>query len=247
MRAYPIVLGIPDFRLFPDPYIEIEKDYEKARLLFDQGQRVDFEGLVRFYWDITPIVEKNRAERFMRHVFALVERGKNYLREIERFHLNHSQGSSSQAVLEIGCGTGGFLVAARQKYEHVVGMDIAFRWLIIAKKRLSELGLHVPLICGCAEYLPFCDGSYDLCVAESVIEHVKDQNATIRELHRVSSQQGLLYMTTPNRYSLTPEPHVRIWGVGFLPRKWMESYVKLLKGIAYDHIRVLPKKYMPGC
>ena len=53
---------------------------------------------------------------------------------------------SGKRVLEIGCGTGGFLIAARQKYEHVVGMGVAFRWLIIAKKRLSELGLHVPLI-----------------------------------------------------------------------------------------------------
>ncbi|MFZ1819680.1 MAG: hypothetical protein WAU44_17245, partial [Nitrospira sp.] len=34
-------------------------------------------------------------------------------------------------------------------------------------------------------------------------------------------------------------PHVRVWGVGFLPRRWMNGYVKLVKGISYENIKVL--------
>lgn len=238
-REYPIVLGIPDFRLFPDPYINIEDDYDKGKVLWAHGQNTNFEGLVRFYWSITPIVEKRRAERFMRHVFALVERGQNHLQEIEGCRPTYFDEDASQGVLEIGCGTGGFLVAAGQKYQKVVGMDIAFRWLIVAKKRLDELGLRVPLICGCAEFLPFREKQFELCVAESVIEHVKDQDAAIQELQRVSKPQGRLFLMTSNRYGLAPEPHVGIWGVGVLPRKLMKPYVKFWKGIVYEHIRVL--------
>jgi uncharacterized protein YbaR (Trm112 family) len=38
-RSYPIVVGIPDFRLAPDPYISLAEEYEKTRLLADEANR----------------------------------------------------------------------------------------------------------------------------------------------------------------------------------------------------------------
>lgn len=34
-REYPMVFGIPDFRLFPDPYISFEDEYKKVYVLVD--------------------------------------------------------------------------------------------------------------------------------------------------------------------------------------------------------------------
>ena len=53
-RTYPIVLGIPDFRLETDPFITIEDDRRKALHLFEQGRERTFEELVRYYYGITP-------------------------------------------------------------------------------------------------------------------------------------------------------------------------------------------------
>ncbi len=237
-RTYPIVLGIPDFRVFPDPYIGYEDDYKKGKFLAEHYETVDFKGLVELYWKITPIVEKSRAHRFMRHAFALVDRAHQHLNEVEQA-CKERRRTGFHTVLEVGCGTGGFLVEASRRYEQVVGLDIAFRWLVIAKKRLDELGLQVPLVCACAEYLPFRNDTFDLVAAEAIIEHVRDQEAMLRECHRVSTATGVVFALTPNRYSLTSEPHVRVWGVGFLPRKWMKPYVRLAKGISYDHINIL--------
>ncbi len=234
------MLGIPDFRIFPDSYISYEDDYQKARFLIEKAEadNLDFKGLVRLYWSITPEVSKDRAERFMKRTFALVEKGAENLKEIEALSRKKDQ-TDFNAVLEIGCGTGGFLVAAKEKFKHAVGIDIAFRWLVIAKKRLDELNLDIPLVCACAEALPFKEETFDLIVAENVLEHVRDQEEALKECHRLLSSKGALFLTTPNRFGLTAEPHVRVWGVGFLPRIWMSRYVELIKGIPYRHLRVL--------
>ena len=174
----------------------------------------------------------------MRHVFSLVDRARQHLDALEGIRKEREM-REFRAVLEVGCGTGGFLVEAVRRYEHVVGLDIAFRWLVIAKKRLDELGLRVPLICACAEHLPFKNNAFDLIAAEAVLEHVRDQKVMLRECSRVTSASGMVFAVTANRYSLTSEPHVRVWGVGFLPRSWMKPYVKLVKGVSYEHIKVL--------
>lgn len=237
-KKYPIILGIPDFRVFPDPYIDFEDDHKKAGHLAEQYHRLDFMGLVRLYWKMTPEVSEVRAERFIRRTVALVEKGDECLSLIESL-TEHERLRGFNRVLEIGCGTGGFLVAAKRKYDHVVGADIAFRWLVVARKRLEELKLNIPLVCCCAEYLPFLDTRFDIILAEDVLEHVRSQESTLGECRRVMTKQGTLFLATPNRFSLTPEPHVRVWGVGFLPRKWMNGYVKLVKGISYQNIKVL--------
>ena len=45
-----------------------------------------------------------------------------------------------------------------------------------------------------------------------------------------------MFLATPNRWSLTPEPHVNVWGVGFLPRAWRERYVELVRHLPYRDI-----------
>jgi ubiquinone/menaquinone biosynthesis C-methylase UbiE/uncharacterized protein YbaR (Trm112 family) len=236
-KSYPIVMGIPDFRVFPDPYIDIEDDWKKAEYLGQHYEELDFVGLVRLYWEITPEVSQDRAERFIRRAVSLTEKGVQSLKELEA--AAPKRRSNVEGILEIGCGTGGFLVAAKRKYDDVVGTDIAFRWLVVARKRLQELSVNVPLVCCCAEFMPFRNGRFQIILAEDVIEHVKDQKATLQECHRVLSHDGAVFLATPNRYSLSPEPHVRVWGVGLLPRRWMNAYVRLVKGIAYEGIRVL--------
>jgi hypothetical protein len=49
----------------------------------------------------------------------------------------------------------------------------------------------------------------------------------------------MLFLATPNRYSLALEPHVRLWGVGFLPRAIARRYVERVRKTPYDHVRLL--------
>jgi ubiquinone/menaquinone biosynthesis C-methylase UbiE len=234
-RDYPIVLGIPDLRVYPDPYIGATHDYRKGELLQARAESLDFAGLVRFYWEITPETPPDLKERFIRHVLTDEQRASEWLPQMPQPLFR-----SAPRGVEIGCGTGALLQAMRPRFAFLVGCDIAFRWLVVARKRLEPAGVAAPLVCCCADYLPFPDGSFDCAAAISLLEHLPNaQQAAVRECARVLRKEGSLWVVSANRYSLAPEPHVRVWGVGFLPRRWMPAYVRWRRGLSYDKFRLL--------
>lgn len=237
-HRYPVLLGIPDFRVFPDPYIEYADDWEKAHRISDQYPRTDFRGLVEYYWSITPNTPRDLAQRFLRYVVTAVERGRRSLDTIRHDFPEVFLGPGHR-FLEVGCGTGGFLVAASGQFANVVGVDIAFRWLVVAKKRLEEAGVSAQLVCCCAEHLPFPDSLFDVVIASDVLEHTPFQKELIQETHRALRPGGVFFASTPNRFSLSPEPHVRVRWVGWFPRFLMKTFVRLVRGISYEHIRLL--------
>lgn len=235
-RAYPVIGGIPDLRVSPDPYISFQDEYQKVGVLTEAAKRYDFEGLVRFYWDITPEVPADLKERYARYALTAEDRGRAVLEEVDLHSRARAVGGR---CLELGCGTAGFLVAARSRFRQILGIDIALRWLIIGKKRLETSGQPAQLVCCNAEHLPFRDEVFDCVVGIHMLEHSQDRHRVVREAGRVLRDNGLYFFSTPNRFSLTPEPCVRVWGVGFLPRPLAAPYVRLIKGIPYRHVRLM--------
>jgi SAM-dependent methyltransferase/uncharacterized protein YbaR (Trm112 family) len=228
-RRFPIVLGIPDLRVFADPYIDIEADRAKGLRIAERCDDFDFAGLVDFYYSITPAVPPKHARQYTRGLLAAEARAAAAL---DAWHSVADDGPPPATLLEIGCGTGPLLVAASKRGPlRLIGIDIAFRWLAVAKKRLAEAGLDLPLICACAEALPFPSGQFDRVVAESAIEHLQDQRQALSEVGRVMRRGGGLFLSTPNRFSLGPDPHVGLWGGGFLPRRFLDLYARQLGAV----------------
>src|SRR5229473_5559142 len=67
-KTYPIVLGIPDLRVYEDPLIPLQDDYRKAEKLWIQAERLSFPELVRYYWSLPtyPDTPPDLRERFIR-------------------------------------------------------------------------------------------------------------------------------------------------------------------------------------
>jgi SAM-dependent methyltransferase len=237
-RDYPIILGIPDFRVWPDPYISAEDDWAKgARVLAEAGPE-GFRAVVERYWQLTPSTPATLAARFVRYALVGVERGRTRLHRIQE--IRGKRLSRSDTLLDLGCGAGGLVVAAAGEAGLVVGVDIAARWLAVARRRLEEANVrNAILVCACAEHLPFDDGLFSVVVANDVLEHGLAQGQLLQEARRALRPDGLLLLTTQNRWSLLGEPHVRVWGVGFLPRRWMARYVRLIRGVPYRFIRLV--------
>ena len=235
-RPFPVVLGIADFRLHPDPYISFDDEYRKAERLAHAAVDKTFEELLRYYWEITPDVSRQAAERYVRYAAQGKERGLACFEAMDARLQRRWRGDS---LLEVGCGTGGLLLPAAERFSSVVGSDIAFRWLVIARKQLEETGSDAVLVCCSAERLPFTNARFDAVVGLHVLEHSQDPAAVIANSARVLKSGGRCLFPTPNRYSLGPEPCVRVWGVGFLPRRFMGRYVQWVKGMPYRHIRLL--------
>jgi ubiquinone/menaquinone biosynthesis C-methylase UbiE len=230
-RTYPVVLGIPDLRVYSDPFISIEEDHFKGRQVQEQADKMDFAALLRFYWEHVslPPTPVDLRERFIQHVLTDEKR-------VRRFQ---DQLGSGQTCLDVGCGAGSLVGVAQREFGLVIGCDVAFRWLILARKRLEELGHAASLVCCCADFLPFPPESFDLVTAVSLLEHVRDVPAVAGECGRVLAKNGRLFVWTANRFSLAPEPHVGIWGLGFLPRRWMPAMVKWRRGLSYEKIHLL--------
>lgn len=232
-RSFPVVLGIPDFRLRPDPYLGIAKDHAKARLLAERFDDLDLRGLVEYYWQLTPSTPPELAQRFVEHALEGQNRGRHWLGE------GLPGNTTGSPVLELGCRSGGVLAAAAEKGAAAVGIDIAFRWLVVARKCLAEAGLEAQLCCSDAEHLPFVEGSFGLVLAENVLEHTARQTPLMAEVHRVLRAEGLARGTTWNRLAPTPEPHVRLWGVGWLPRPVGRRYVRWRGKGDYENVYLL--------
>jgi ubiquinone/menaquinone biosynthesis C-methylase UbiE/uncharacterized protein YbaR (Trm112 family) len=222
---YPVVAGIADFRLCRDPYISIEDDRTKA-LSLDASSSFD-DALDRYY-AMTPEVPRGDAERYAAHHRAGIERGTAIFERIDSYGLRFDD-----PLLDLGCGSGGFIAAAALQARSCVGADIALRWLVIARKRLAELAIEVPLVAACADHLPFAGSVFGGVVAENLLEHVSDVEAALREIVRVRSAGGGVVARCVNRFAPGPEPHVGLWGVGLLPRPIAERYVKARTGAMY--------------
>jgi len=100
-------------------------------------------------------------------------------------------------VLDIGCGTGGFLRALCCDGTWLgVGLDIIEQALVVAN------GQGVSTVCGVAGSLLFKTAVFDVVTMWEVLEHLPQPGQALREAHRVLRQNGLLLMSTPNGESL---------------------------------------------
>lgn len=243
LAIFPVVAGIPDLRVCADPYIGLAEDRAKGLRLLEEGAGLSFAGLVELYYRITPEVPPVLAARYAAHHLAGKLRGEGLLQRVAAHGL--SRAASNGAWLEVGCGSGGFLAAAGGAASvsagaPLSGIDIAFRWLVLARKRLEEEGLagRVTLVAACGDHLPFPDGAFSLVAAEGVLEHVERKDVLLRECLRVRRRGGALLARTVNRFAAGPEPHVWLMMLGYLPRPWQDPYVRWRRGTPYTKIHL---------
>jgi len=76
------------------------------------------------------------------------------------------------------------------------------------------------------ELLPLREGSFDLVVCHTVIEHVADVSKVIAEMCRVLSPVGVIHLEAPN-YLWPREPHLRLWCLPFLGKRHMRMLARL--------------------
>ena len=143
--TFPVLFGIPDFRLRSDKYLTLQQERDKAERLFEKSKELSFNELVEFYYQITDDVPIELSRRYTAYVLNAPFQAGPLIDSLEP--------NKSTVLLDVGCGSGGLLQAANGIYVATIGVDIALRWLVIAKKRLDEAGVQSTLICADVENL----------------------------------------------------------------------------------------------
>ena len=108
--------------------------------------------------------------------------------------------SNSKIHLDVGCGPGTFLGILKKKS---IGVDISINQINYAKKNYSTKKIK---FYSYKNKLPIKSKSVDSVTLIELIEHVDNEDLALifKECKRVLKDNGCLYLSTPNYYSLWP-------------------------------------------
>jgi len=146
---------------------------------------------------------------------------------------------SEGIFVDVGCGNGTLLAATASLGRQGIGLDVSMVWLQVAARMIEAYGGRPVLAAAMAEAIPLADNAVSGVVSLDVVEHVNEPAPYLKEIDRVTKPGGFLALATPNRFSLSAEPHVSLWGVGLLPRPLQKHYVRWRRGESYEFTRLL--------
>ena len=234
--VYPVIGGIPDLRLAGASWIDYEEDRRTARNLLEKFAGAGPEAIIEH---IFAARGGNWTEDRVRWRTRQVLEAPDRLRHEIRGWLQpcfHDDG----CVVDLGCGPGMLLAAAAAEGYRGIGIDVSLTWLVAAQRLIAAHDGRPLLAAALAESLPLPSNSVSGVVSLDVVEHVADPAPYLSEIGRVTANGGHVALSTPNRYSLAAEPHVYLWGVGWLPRRWQQPYVSWRRrGERYEYARLL--------
>lgn len=133
---------------------------------------------------------------------------------------------AGRAVLDLGCGMGGFAVAAELSGAAVTALDYNAAYCAITAVRGDQLGLAMPVMRAAGEALPLPSASYDIVTAWDVLEHVQQPDEMLREIARVLRPGGWVLLTAINRFAFR-DPHYHLPLINYLPRPLAELLIDL--------------------
>jgi ubiquinone/menaquinone biosynthesis C-methylase UbiE len=223
-RIYPVLFGIPDFRLRGDRYLSLEDERAKAARLHEFAQSHDLRELVAFYYSITEDVPAKLGPIFAEYALNASARAAPALKALSR-------GRRGRALLDLGCGSGGALEAGERLFQHRTGVDIALRWLVIARKRLEEAGVQATLVCADAEALPFAESSFTHVLAADLLENTRSPAIAVRAAASVLEQDGFMNVSSSNRRWIGPHPATGVWAAGLMPARLRSALLRRRHGI----------------
>lgn len=127
------------------------------------------------------------------------KQAKNLIKKIhKKFKL-----SPNSKILEIGTAQGLFMIALNRLGYDCEGIESCEEAINVSKKLTKKFNCKLNIKKGFAENLPFEDNSFNMAIANAVIEHVKDVKKVFSEAYRVLKPRGCFYFSTAS--SLCPK------------------------------------------
>lgn len=138
--------------------------------------------------------------------------------------INRHAPLTGRRVLEVGCGLGMYTAQYRRRFNaEVEAFDVEFARVAQARATTP----HALIAAG--EAMPYAANTFDVVIANEVIEHVADDRATVAEMVRVCRPGGRIVIFCPNRW-YPVEQHGHYWRgqyhfgntplINYLPDRW---------------------------
>jgi len=119
------------------------------------------------------------------------------LKKKEKVHtiLDFIENTEHKRCLEIGCEKGITGYFLRKTGGFWVSTDIDRKNVFVTKELIKENIVYFK-----EDAFPFSTGSFDLIIAIDTMEHIEDDEAFLRDLHRILKKDGTLYISVPSSY-----------------------------------------------
>lgn len=140
------------------------------------------------------IVNKKQLPPAKRQFDGAVRENRRILMRLQRT-MTHSGEPRTGPLrcLDIGCGTGECLTAARELGWSATGTDVAQPAIEFGR---NTLGLDVRE--GFLDEIGFPEASFDIVTLIEVLEHSPDPSGLLEGIHSILSPSGVLYVQVPN-------------------------------------------------
>lgn len=119
-------------------------------------------------------------------------------RAVKRALLDAARLAPAARLLDVGCGTGTFAIAAKRRHPHlqVVGVDPDPSVLTRARDKARRERVDVTFIVGSATCLPFPDGAFDRMTSSLMFHHLvpAQKRSAAAEARRVLGAEGELHV-----------------------------------------------------
>lgn len=114
---------------------------------------------------------------------------------LDRYRLLYDWLPENGPALDVGCGNGIYTSWLAKKCGVAVGIDHHEKNLHWAKREFPDC----EFVLSNGEGLPFADASFGAVMLTEVLEHTRDDRATLGEIARVTRLGGVLLLSTPHR------------------------------------------------
>jgi len=142
-------------------------------------------------------------------------------------------------ILEVGCSTGSFLNYIKKFFPktEMFGIDCSTEMLKIGKEKYKDINLSFGFI----EKMHIPSNKFDAVIAIEVLEHVKDLDVALKEIHRVTNKY--LFGSVPyNDYLTRCELHLRIFDFDSLENYFSDYFTLIFKKKVEIHTVFVFKK-----
>jgi 2-polyprenyl-3-methyl-5-hydroxy-6-metoxy-1,4-benzoquinol methylase len=220
------------------------KDYSVSKEIFDLHHNPEFDLLITFP---KPSLEKlpsyYESEDYISHTDgkrSVFEKLYHFIKNIalkNKVNLINAE-SQKGKLLDIGAGTGDFLVVAKKDGWQITGIEPGEKPRNIATLKgvsfandLAELE----------------DNSFDVITMWHVLEHVPDLEFQIKELKRLIKPNGTILIAVPNFKSYDANYYGKFWAAFDVPRHlWHFSKTAIEKLFAVENlklVKIIPMKF----
>jgi SAM-dependent methyltransferase len=122
-------------------------------------------------------------------------------------------------ILDVGCGAGWFPAICRARGLDCRGLERKPHLIERAREIGRRYGVAPEIVLGDIETADLGESHYDVVLATSVFEHVRDWRGGLGRIHRALRPGGLLYFYSSNRFSpVSGEYGIPLYG--WLPDRW---------------------------